>query len=167
AGEPLTDGPINPHNMLEVKGDKEVQEYLVNEIQGVYRLQGVKINDKHIEIIIKQMLSFVQIQSSGDTTFLEKEIVKKKIVDRHNKKMLEAGKKPATYQPKLLGIAKASLSGESFISAASFQETTRILTEAAISGQVDRLKGLKENVIIGKLIPVGTGVYVKELDKEK
>ncbi len=165
SGEPLTDGPINPHSMLRVKGDKEVQEYLVNEIQGVYRLQGVKINDKNIEIIIKQMLSFVQINSSGDTTFLEKEIVKKKIVDSINRRMEQEGKRPATYKPRLLGIAKASLSGESFISAASFQETTRILTEAAVAGQVDKLKGLKENVIIGKLIPVGTGVYAKQSKK--
>jgi len=166
AGEPLTDGPINPHDMLRVKGDKEVQEYLVNEVQGVYRLQGVKINDKHIEVIIKQMLSYVQIVESGDTTFLEKEIIKKSIVDKVNKEMEEKGKKPATYNPKLLGISKASLSGESFISAASFQETTRVLTEAAVSGQTDYLKGLKENVIIGKLIPVGTGLFAR-MSKEE
>ncbi|MBN2407979.1 MAG: DNA-directed RNA polymerase subunit beta' [Elusimicrobia bacterium] len=161
AGEPLTDGPINPHDMLIVKGDKDVQEYLVNEIQGVYRLQGVSVNDKHIEIIIKQMLSFVQIVDSGDTTILEKEIVKKKTVDKINKEMESKGKRPARYNSKLLGIAKASLSSESFISAASFQETTRVLTEAAIAGQVDRLRGLKENVIIGKLIPVGTGMFAR------
>ncbi len=157
AGEPLTDGPINPHDMLMVKGEKEVQEYLVNEVQGVYRLQGVKINDKHIEIIIRQMLSFVQIVDSGDTTLLEKEIVKKSMVDRINREIEVKSKRPARYVSRLLGIAKASLAGESFISAASFQETTRILTEAAVAGQVDYLKGLKENVIIGKLIPVGTG----------
>ncbi len=159
AGEPLTDGPINPHDMLQVRGDKEVQEYLVNEVQGVYRLQGVRINDKHIEMIIKQMLSFVQIVDSGDTTLLEKEIIKKNLADRINRRMVKEGKKPATYVSKLLGISKSSLSGESFISAASFQETTRILTEAAVAGQVDYLKGLKENVIIGKLIPVGTGMF--------
>ncbi len=167
AGEPLTDGPINPHDMLQVKGDKEVQEYLVNEIQGVYRLQGVNINDKHIEIIIKQMLSYVQIYDSGDTTLLEKEIVKKNVADKKNRMIEEQGKKPAKYVPKLLGISKASLSGESFISAASFQETTRILTEAAVSGQVDNLKGLKENVIIGKLIPVGTGLFAGKNESEK
>ncbi|MFH1416124.1 MAG: DNA-directed RNA polymerase subunit beta' [Elusimicrobiota bacterium] len=162
AGEPLTDGPINPHDMLMVKGEKEVQEYLVNEVQGVYRLQGVRINDKHIEIIVRQMLSFVQIVSSGDTTLLEKEIVKKSTVDRINKEVELKGKRPGKYISKLLGIAKASLAGESFISAASFQETTRILTEAAVAGQVDYLKGLKENVIIGKLIPVGTGFSEKK-----
>ncbi|MFC2062079.1 DNA-directed RNA polymerase subunit beta' [Elusimicrobiota bacterium] len=162
AGEPLTDGPINPHDMLQVKGDKEVQEYLVNEVQGVYRLQGVKINDKHIEIIIKQMLSFVQIVDSGNTTLLEKETVKKSTIDKINKEIELKGKKPARYHSKLLGIAKASLSSESFISAASFQETTRVLTEAAIAGQTDYLKGLKENVIIGKLIPVGTGMIARK-----
>ncbi len=162
AGEPLTDGPINPHDMLMVKGEKDVQEYLVNEVQGVYRLQGVKINDRHIEIIIRQMLSFVQIVDSGDTTLLEKEIVKKRVVDKINKEMEEKGKRPARHTSKLLGIAKASLAGESFISAASFQETTRILTEAAVAGQVDYLKGLKENVIIGKLIPVGTGFVTRK-----
>jgi DNA-directed RNA polymerase subunit beta' len=162
AGEPLTDGPINPHDMLLVKGEKEVQEYLVNEIQSVYRLQGVKLNDKHIEIIIRQMLSFVQILESGDTTLLEKEIVKKSAVDKINKEITEKGKRPAKYVSKLLGIAKASLAGESFISAASFQETTRILTEAAVAGQVDYLKGLKENVIIGKLVPVGTGYLARK-----
>ncbi len=162
AGEPLTDGPINPHDMLMVKGEKDVQEYLVNEVQGVYRLQGVKINDRHIEIIIRQMLSFVQIVDSGDTTLLEKEIVKKNVVDKINKEIEEKGKRPARYTSKLLGIAKASLAGESFISAASFQETTRILTEAAVAGQVDYLKGLKENVIIGKLIPVGTGFVTRK-----
>jgi DNA-directed RNA polymerase subunit beta' len=149
AGEPLTDGPINPHDMLAVRGDKEVQEYLVNEIQGVYRLQGVNVNDKHIEIIIKQMLSFVQIVDSGDTTLLEKEIVKKSMVDAINKEMEKKKKKPARYVSKPLGVSKASLSGDSFISAAS------------LAGQTDFLKGLKENVIIGKLIPVGTGLFSK------
>jgi DNA-directed RNA polymerase subunit beta' len=162
AGEPLTDGPINPHDMLRVKGDKSVQEYLVNEIQGVYRLQGVHINDKHIEIIIKRMLSFVQIVDSGDTTYLEKEIVNKSTIDKLNREMESKGKKVARYIPKLLGIAKASLASDSWISAASFQETTRVLTEAAIAGQTDYLKGLKENVIIGKLIPVGTGMFARK-----
>ncbi len=167
AGEPLTDGAINPHDMLIVKGDKEVQEYLVNEVQGVYRLQGVSINDKHIEIVVKQMLSFVQIIDSGDTILLEKDIIQKSVVDKVNKKIQQKGKKPARYHSKLLGVSKASLSGGSFISAASFQETTRILTEAAVAGQTDYLKGLKENVIVGKLIPVGTGLFSKKMKETK
>jgi len=157
-GEPLTAGAINPHDILRVKGAKEVQEHLVNEIQEVYRLQGVTINDKHIEVIVRQMVSHVKITKRGDTRFLIGEIVKKNKFEEENHLMKKLGKQQAEAQPILLGITKASLSSESFISAASFQETTRILTEAAVRGETDHLRGLKENVIIGHLIPVGTGL---------
>ena len=158
AGERLTEGPINPHDILKIKGIEEVQEYLVNEIQEVYRLQGVRIDDKHIEVIVRQMLQKVRIEDPGNTTFLEGEHVDRLVVLEENEKMLAEGQSPANFQPLLLGITKASLSTESFISAASFQETTRVLTEAAIHGKVDQLRGLKENVIIGHLIPAGTGM---------
>jgi DNA-directed RNA polymerase subunit beta' len=156
--EALSDGAINPHDILRVKGPKEVQEYLVNEIQQIYRLQGVLINDKHIEIVVRQMLSNVRIANSGDSRYLNGEIVSrhKYEIDRKAVKV-KKGKAPIAY-PILLGITKASLSSDSFISAASFQETTRILTEAAVSGQIDYLRGLKENVSIGRLIPAGTGL---------
>jgi DNA-directed RNA polymerase subunit beta' len=158
AGEKLTEGPINPHDILKIKGIEEVQEYLVNEIQEVYRLQGVRIDDKHIEVIVRQMLQKVRIEDPGNTAFLEGENVDRLAVLEENGKMLSEGQSPATFLPLLLGITKASLSTESFISAASFQETTRVLTEAAIHGKVDQLRGLKENVIIGHLIPAGTGM---------
>jgi DNA-directed RNA polymerase subunit beta' len=158
AGDRLTEGPINPHDILRIKGIEEVQEYLVNEIQEVYRLQGVRIDDKHIEVIVRQMLQKVRIEDPGDTTFLEGEAVDRLMVLEENERILREGQSPATFQPLLLGITKASLSTESFISAASFQETTRVLTEAAIHGKVDNLRGLKENVIIGHLIPAGTGM---------
>jgi DNA-directed RNA polymerase subunit beta' len=157
AGDKLSEGPINPHDILRIKGINAVQEYLVNEIQEVYRLQGVRINDKHIEVIVRQMLEKVRIEDPGDTNFLEGEQVDKMRVREENEKVAPRGR-AATFQPLLLGITKASLSTESFISAASFQETTRVLTEAAINGSRDRLLGLKENVIIGHLIPAGTGV---------
>ncbi|HXI35546.1 MAG TPA: DNA-directed RNA polymerase subunit beta', partial [Burkholderiales bacterium] len=160
AGDRLTEGPINPHDILKIKGIEEVQEYLVNEIQEVYRLQGVRIDDKHIEVIVRQMLQKVRIEDPGNTTFLEGEHVDRLVVLEENDKMMNEGQQPATFQPLLLGITKASLSTESFISAASFQETTRVLTEAAIHGKVDQLRGLKENVIIGHLIPAGTGLPV-------
>ncbi|GMO53602.1 MAG: DNA-directed RNA polymerase subunit beta' [Candidatus Endomicrobiellum trichonymphae] len=162
-GEALSDGAINPHDILKVKGPKEVQEYLVNEIQQVYRLQGVSINDKHIEIIVRQMLSNVRITDSGDSHYLNGEIVSryKYEIDRKAIKG-KKGKAPIAHSI-LLGITKASLSSDSFISAASFQETTRILTEAAVSGQVDYLKGLKENVSIGRLIPAGTGLAAVDI----
>ncbi|MFH1279295.1 MAG: DNA-directed RNA polymerase subunit beta' [Candidatus Eisenbacteria bacterium] len=158
AGEPLSEGPINPHDILRIKGNNAVQEYLVNEIQEVYRLQGVKINDKHIEVIVRQMLQKVRIEDPGDTVFLEGDQVSKGVVREENERLIAEGGKPATFQPLLLGITKASLSTESFVSAASFQETTRVLTEAAIRGATDYLHGLKENVIMGNLIPAGTGV---------
>jgi len=160
AGEALMDGSPNPHDYLAVLGDRELQRYLVNEVQEVYRLQGVTINDKHIEIIVRQMLRRVRIEEVGDTEFVVGELVDKFTFQDENEKALAAGKRPATAQPVLLGITKASLSTDSFISAASFQETTRVLTEAAISGRVDELKGLKENVIVGRLIPAGTGLGI-------
>jgi DNA-directed RNA polymerase subunit beta' len=160
AGEPLMDGSPNPHDYLAVLGDRELQRYLVNEVQEVYRLQGVTINDKHIEIIVRQMLRRVRIEEVGDTEFVVGELVDKFTFQDENEKATAASKRPATAQPVLLGITKASLSTDSFISAASFQETTRVLTEAAISGRVDDLKGLKENVIVGRLIPAGTGLGI-------
>jgi DNA-directed RNA polymerase subunit beta' len=158
AGEPLMDGPIDPHDILRVRGEKELQRYLVDEIQEVYRLQGVNINDKHIEVIARQMMRWVKVEEVGDTEFLIDEVVDKFRFMRENVRMQAAGKAPATGRPLLLGITKASLSTDSFISAASFQETTRVLTEAAISGKIDYLRGLKENVIMGRLIPAGTGM---------
>ena len=158
AGEPLMDGPANPHDILRVKGEKELAAWLVNEIQQVYRLQGVAINDKHIEAIVRQMLRRVRIKEVGDTGFLSDEQVEKQVFERENEKVIARGGSPAVAEPLLLGITKASLSTESFISASSFQETTKVLTEAAISGKVDELRGLKENVIMGRLIPAGTGV---------
>jgi DNA-directed RNA polymerase subunit beta' len=158
AGEPLMDGPIDPHDILRVRGEKELQRYLVDEIQEVYRLQGVNINDKHIEVIVRQMMRWVKVEDVGDSEFLIDEVVDKFRFIASNDVLSNAGKKPASGRPLLLGITKASLSTDSFISAASFQETTRVLTEAAISGKVDYLRGLKENVIMGRLIPAGTGM---------
>jgi DNA-directed RNA polymerase subunit beta' len=159
AGDPLMDGPSNPHDILHVLGEKELQKYMVNEIQEVYRLQGVNINDKHIEVITRQMMRWVRIEDVGDTEFLIDEQVDKFRFLEENERVLHAGGRPASAQPLLLGITKASLSTESFISAASFQETTRVLTEAAISGKIDYLRGLKENVTMGRLIPAGTGFW--------
>jgi DNA-directed RNA polymerase subunit beta' len=158
AGERLCEGAIDPHDILNILGVFEVQAYLVNEIQEVYRLQGVKINDKHIEVIVRQMMQKVLIEHVGDTNFLEGEKVDKIKFAEENARVIAEGGEPATSKPLLLGITRASLSTESFISAASFQETTKVLTEAAISGKIDYLMGLKENVIIGHLIPAGTGV---------
>ncbi|MFQ5894422.1 MAG: DNA-directed RNA polymerase subunit beta' [Nitrospinota bacterium] len=157
AGEPLVDGAVNPHDILEVLGEKELQKYLVNEVQEVYRLQGVSINDKHIEVIVRQMLRRLVVEEPGDTDLLAGEQVTKEAFARKNEEVAAEGGKPATAKPVLLGITRSSLSTDSFISAASFQETTRVLTQAAVSGKVDRLKGLKENVIMGRLIPAGTG----------
>ena len=152
------DGPINPHDILNVLGENALQNYLVNEIQEVYRLQGVNINDKHIEVIVRQMMRWVKIEDVGDTQFLIDETVDRFRFGGENEKVVTRGERPATGRPLLLGITKASLSTDSFISAASFQETTRVLTEASISGRVDYLRGLKENVIMGRLIPAGTGL---------
>ncbi|MBI3614951.1 MAG: DNA-directed RNA polymerase subunit beta' [Candidatus Omnitrophica bacterium] len=157
AGQPLIDGPVVPQDILRIGGDKRLQEYLVNEIQEVYRLQGVRINDKHIEVIVRQMLKKVRIDDSGDTEFLVGAQVDKWRFQEENERVMKRGNKPASATQLLLGITKASLSTESFISAASFQETTRVLTEAATAGKRDDLLGLKENVIMGHLIPVGTG----------
>jgi DNA-directed RNA polymerase subunit beta' len=157
AGEQLMDGPSNPHDILRVLGEKELQKYLVNEIQEVYRLQGVNINDKHIEVISRQMMRWVRIEDVGDTEFLIDEQTDKFRFLEENERVIPGGGRPATAQPLLLGITKASLSTDSFISAASFQETTRVLTEASISGKIDHLRGLKENVTMGRLIPAGTG----------
>lgn len=158
AGEPLNDGAVNPHDILNVLGEKALQNYLENEIQQVYRLQGVSINDKHIEIIVRQMMRWVKVEEVGDTDFLVDQQVDKFHFQDENERVIKVGGKPATGRPLLLGITKASLSIDSFISAASFQETTRVLTEASVSGKVDRLRGLKENVIVGRLIPAGTGM---------
>jgi DNA-directed RNA polymerase subunit beta' len=167
AGEPLMDGSRNPHDILKVLGEKELAKYLVDEIQQVYRLQGVKINDKHIEIIVRQMLRWVRITDVGDTRFLVEEQVDRWAFDAENRRVEAQGGRPSVGEPMLLGITKASLSTESFISASSFQETTKVLTEAAVAGKIDKLKGLKENVIMGRLIPAGTGVPVYQGVKVK
>ncbi|HEY6103544.1 MAG TPA: DNA-directed RNA polymerase subunit beta', partial [bacterium] len=159
AGDRLTEGPVNPHDILRIKGPRAVQEYLLNEVQEVYRLQGVKINDKHIGVIVRQMLQKVKVVDPGDTEFLEGENVDKLTFRESNQRTKTKGGKPATSEPLLLGITKASLTTQSFISAASFQETTRVLTDAAIRGAKDDLLGLKENIIIGHLIPAGSGIY--------
>jgi DNA-directed RNA polymerase subunit beta' len=159
AGDRLTEGPVNPHDILRIKGPRAVQEYLLNEVQEVYRLQGVKINDKHIGVIVRQMLQKVKVVEPGDTEFLEGENVDKLVFSEINERAVKKGGTPATREPLLLGITKASLTTQSFISAASFQETTRVLTDAAIRGAKDDLLGLKENIIIGHLIPAGTGIY--------
>jgi DNA-directed RNA polymerase subunit beta' len=167
AGDRLSEGPVNPHDILRIKGPRAVQEYLLNEVQEVYRLQGVKINDKHIGVIVRQMLQKVRVLESADTPFLEGEHVDKQTFRDVNEKTKKRKEDPATSEPLLLGITKASLTTQSFISAASFQETTRVLTDAAIRGARDELMGLKENIIIGHLIPAGTGMYrYQEVDIE-
>jgi len=163
AGERLSEGLVNPHDILRILGPFKVQEYLLNEIQEVYRVQGVDINDKHIEIIVRQMLQKVKVVDPGDSNWLEGDLVDKFRFADENAKIEEAEGQPATFEPVLLGITKASLMTESFISAASFQETTKVLTKAAVEGKVDRLRGLKENVIIGHLIPAGTGLPLHRL----
>jgi len=172
AGEPLMDGAVDPHDILRIRGEKDLAKYLVNEVQEVYRLQGVRINDKHIEVIVRQMLKRVKIKDPGDTDTIEGEYVDKFLFEEENQRVVSTGLKPAIAEPFLLGITKASLNTESFISAASFQETTRVLTEASVEGKVDHLVGLKENVIMGRLIPAGTGfpIYRKvdiELGEEE
>ena len=158
AGEPIVDGLASPHDILSVLGEKELAKFLVDEVQEVYRLQGVKINDKHIEVMVRQMLRRVKIKEVGDSTFLVGEHVEKLIFEEANEVIRKKGGEPAVGEPLLLGITKASLSTESFISAASFQETTKVLTQAAIEGKTDYLRGLKENTSMGKLIPAGTGL---------
>jgi len=158
-GEMIVDGPADPHDILRLLGVEALARYITDEVQDVYRLQGVKINDKHIEVIVRQMLRRVQVQDAGDTRFIVGEQVERSdLLDENDKTRSDETKQPATYEHMLLGITKASLSTDSFISAASFQETTRVLTEAAIMGKRDDLRGLKENVIVGRLIPAGTGL---------
>jgi DNA-directed RNA polymerase subunit beta' len=157
AGEPLMDGPVNPHDVLRILGIKDLARYLVDEIQEVYQLQGVKINDKHIETIVRQMLKRVRIKDIGDTNFIIDDYVEWWVFEEENRRVLSEGGKPAQAEPLFLGITKASLITDSFISAASFQDTTKVLTQASIEGRVDYLRGLKENVIMGRIIPAGTG----------
>ncbi len=157
-GEVIVDGPIDSHDILRLKGIEELARYIIDEVQDVYRLQGVKINDKHIEVIVRQMLRRIVITDAGDSTFIKEEQVERAEVLDVNDRLIAEGKRPALFDNVLLGITKASLSTDSFISAASFQETTRVLTEAAIMGKRDELRGLKENVIVGRLIPAGTGL---------
>jgi DNA-directed RNA polymerase subunit beta' len=161
-GEMIVDGAPNPHDILRLKGVSELAQYIINEVQEVYRLQGVKINDKHIEVIVRQMLRKVAIIDHGDTRLLPGEQVERSRLLEENEQAIKQGKRPATWEPLLLGITKASLATESFISAASFQETTRVLTEASVNGKCDNLRGLKENVIVGRLIPAGTGLAYHE-----
>ena len=166
-GDEVVEGPPIASDILALLGVKEVTAYIVNEVQDVYRLQGVKINDKHIEVIIRQMLRKVRITESGDTGYLLNDQVERATLLGENEQLVADGKEPAVFEPVLLGITKASLSTESFISAASFQETTRVLTEASMQGKVDHLRGLKENVIVGRLIPAGTGLAYHEERKRK
>ena len=165
-GEIIADGEPNPHDILRLQGVDKLAEFLVREIQDVYRLQGVKINDKHIEVIIRQMLRKLEVANPGDTSLLRGEQIERARVLDMNEGAAGQSKQPATCEPLLLGITKASLATESFISAASFQETTRVLTEAAVRGMQDELRGLKENVIVGRLIPAGTG-YRYHADKRR
>jgi DNA-directed RNA polymerase subunit beta' len=162
-GDYIVEGSPAPHDILAIKGIEELANFLVNEIQEVYRLQGVLINDKHIEVIVRQMLQKVEITDAGETDLINGDQMDKIELDEINEKMKEEGKKGAKGTPVLLGITKASLQTRSFISAASFQETTRVLTEAAVNGKHDTLEGLKENVIVGRLIPAGTGAIMNSL----
>ncbi len=161
----MYDGNPAPHDILAIKGVEELANYLINEIQDVYRLQGVTINDKHIEVIVRQMLQKVEITDIGDTDLIKGEQIDRTEFDEVNAAIEKLGKKPAQSNPVLLGITKASLQTKSFISAASFQETTRVLTDAAVNGKSDMLEGLKENVIVGRLIPAGTGGMLRRLRK--
>ncbi len=164
-GDMLVEGTPAPHDILRVLGVEKLAEYLVKEVQDVYRLQGVKINDKHIEVIVSQMLRKVEVRVPNDTTFLTGEQVDRDVFEAENAKTIAEGGVPAEADPILLGITKASLQTKSFISAASFQETTRVLTEAAVEGKIDHLSGLKENVIVGRLIPAGTGTVLRNLKR--
>jgi DNA-directed RNA polymerase subunit beta' len=167
-GEMIVDGPVDPHDLLRLLGIEELARYIIDEVQDVYRLQGVKINDKHIEVIVRQMLRRVSIVDQGETRFITGEQVERaEVLEENDRAKADGNKKPASYEYVLLGITKASLSTDSFISAASFQETTRVLTEAAIMGKKDDLRGLKENVIVGRLIPAGTGLAYHATRKKK
>ena len=158
AGDELTEGSVNPHDILKIKGLRATQDYMLQEVQRVYRLQGVEINDKHVEVIVRQMLKKIRIENSGDTDYLPGTLVDVLDFEEINENLNDQGKEPAEGSQVMLGITKASLATNSFLSAASFQETTKVLTDAAIKGKVDPLIGLKENVLIGKLIPAGTGM---------
>jgi DNA-directed RNA polymerase subunit beta' len=164
-GEMIVDGPADPQDILRLLGIEALARYIVDEVQDVYRLQGVKINDKHIEVIVRQMLRRVQVVDAGETAYIPGEQVERSELFDENDRTIAENKRPATYENVLLGITKASLSTDSFISAASFQETTRVLTEAAIMGKRDGLRGLKENVIVGRLIPAGTGLAYHDARK--
>jgi len=166
-GELIVDGPADPQDILRLLGVEELARYIVDEVQDVYRLQGVKINDKHIEVIVRQMLRRVAVANPGDANYIAGEQVERSELFDTNDRLRSQDKLPATYNDLLLGITKASLSTDSFISAASFQETTRVLTEAAIMGKRDELRGLKENVIVGRLIPAGTGMAYHQARKAK
>jgi DNA-directed RNA polymerase subunit beta' len=166
-GESIVDGPADPQDILRLLGSEELARYIVDEVQDVYRLQGVKINDKHIEVIVRQMLRRVVVENAGDSSYINGEQVERAAMLNTNDALRADGKLPATFSNLLLGITKASLSTDSFISAASFQETTRVLTEAAIMGKRDPLRGLKENVIVGRLIPAGTGLAYHQARKAK
>ena len=158
AGDELTEGSVNPHDILKIKGVRAVQDYMIQEVQRVYRLQGVEINDKHVEMIVRQMLKKIRIEESGDSEVLPGVSMNVLDFNEMNERLIAEGKQPAEGKQVMLGITKASLATDSFLSAASFQETTKVLTEAAINGKIDHLIGLKENVLIGKLIPAGTGM---------
>jgi DNA-directed RNA polymerase subunit beta' len=166
-GEIIAEGALNPHDILRLLGTNALTNYIVNEVQDVYRLQGVKINDKHIEVIIRQTLRKVFVAHQGDTSLMKGEHIEYTQLREENDQVVKKGKMPARYEPVLLGITKASLATDSFMSAASFQETTRVLTEAAVNGKIDSLKGLKENVIVGRLIPAGTGLAYHSGRREK
>jgi DNA-directed RNA polymerase subunit beta' len=157
AGEQIVGGSANPQDIMNIKGEVSLARYLVDEVQEVYRLQGVRINDKHIEVIVRQMMRMVKIKDLGDTELIAEEQVDRQRFEDVNRAVMEKGGEPATGEPLILGITKASLATDSFISAASFQETTKVLTDAAMGGKLDNLRGLKENVIMGRLIPAGTG----------
>jgi hypothetical protein len=159
AGERLTDGTVSSHDILKILGARALHQYLISEVQQVYRRQGVSIADKHIEVIFSQMLRQVQVQTKGDTKLIAGDLISRKKFNKENEKTLKKGLQPAIAQPHLLGITRASVGADSIISAASFQDTTKVLTEAVVSQKVDKLTDLKENVIIGRTIPVGTGLY--------
>jgi len=165
AGEALIAGASVPQDILNIKGEIALARYLVDEVQEVYRLQGVRINDKHIEVIVRQMMRRVKVMDCGDTDFIAEEQVDRVRFEEANRAVIEKGKNPAVAEPLILGITKASLSTDSFISAASFQETTKVLTDASIAGKEDYLQGLKENVIMGRIIPAGTGLAVRRLSR--
>lgn len=165
-GEIIADGPQNPHDILRLKGETALADYIVNEVQDVYRLQGVKINDKHIEVIIRQMLRKVEVTDAGDSSHFKGDQIEYADLKAENDKLVAEDKFPVQYERQLLGITKASLATESFISAASFQETTRVLTAAAVTGKRDELRGLKENVVVGRLIPAGTGLAYHKARKD-